>query len=202
MGFEGVSAGAGDFSQYEIEKLQILPLLFQTGYLTVRELDGRKYTLGDPNREVSETLAERLLETYSGKDSLGGTVFRMRDALEQGDAEEFCRLVSGVFDAVQYPLIKKAEAYFHSIFFLIVKLLGFEIESEVLTSRGRMDAVVKTEKHIYIMEFKLGLSAKVAVQQIKDKGYAKAYSLDPRPITIIGIAYDPDKKEVAEVLIE
>lgn len=92
--------------------------------------------------------------------------------------------------------VDKTEKYFHSLFYLVLKIIGYIIDAEVLTIKGRIDAVVKTDDNIFIIEFKINQSAKKAIQQIKDNKYADKYSDDKRPIILLGINFDTENKSV------
>ncbi len=87
------------------------------------------------------------------------------------------------------------------MFYLVMKLIGFEIETEILTIDGRIDAVVKTDDHIYIIEFKINQAAKTAIKQIRDKKYADKYKSDSRKTKLLGINFDTDKKKIDDYII-
>ena len=94
--------------------------------------------------------------------------------------------------------IKEAESYCHSLIHLVFHYLGLYTESEVNTNDGRLDCVVKTPTHIYVIEFKLNKSAEEAMQQIKDKGYAEKYRADPRETVLVGVNFSSELKTVEE----
>ncbi|MBI4647826.1 MAG: PD-(D/E)XK nuclease domain-containing protein [Bacteroidia bacterium] len=122
-------------------------------------------------------------------------------SLNNNDIEKFIHLLKILFKGITYPLIDDKENYYHSIFYLVIKLLGFDIETEVLTSDGRIDAVIKTDNHIYIVEFKLG-TAREAIDQIKKKQYAMKYANEKKEIIQVGIGFDTDKKNIGDFIIE
>ena len=97
--------------------------------------------------------------------------------------------------------IEKREAYYHTIIYLILRMLGLQISVEVEINRGRLDAIVKTDKYIYIMEFKMG-TAEEAIKQIEDREYYKPYMSDDREIILLGVAFDKNKKNISEYLIK
>ena len=103
-----------------------------------------------------------------------------------------------------FPLLKgKKEDFYHAIVHLHFRYLGMmNMDSEVCTSDGRMDAVVKTATHIYILEFKINKSAEVALQQIKDKAYPEKYLIENKEIVMIGINFDTRKKGIKDWLLE
>ena len=109
-------------------------------------------------------------------------VIQLAEAFNANDIEQVITLIKSIFKNIPAQIfIKKAEAYYHSLIYLVFFYLGQYTDAEVNTNDGRLDCVVKTPAHIYILEFKLDKSADEALQQIKDKGYADKYAADPRP---------------------
>jgi len=94
------------------------------------------------------------------------------------------------------------EKYYQTIFFTVFKLIGAMIEAETSTNIGRIDAVVKTETDIFIFEFKLHGSAEEAMAQIREKEYAAPYRDDPRTVTLVGAAFNPDTRNLGAWLVE
>ncbi len=111
-------------------------------------------------------------------------------------------MINVLFKGISYTIVDNKEKYFHSIFYIIVKLLGFTIETEVMTIDGRIDAIVSTEDYIYIIEFKAGQDAMKALHQIKDKGYHQKYSGDKRKNTLMGINFNIDRKTIDDYVVE
>ena len=93
-----------------------------------------------------------------------------------------------------------SEKYFHSLFYLVLKIIGYNIDAEVLTISGRIDAVVKTDDNIFILEFKINQSAKKAIKQIKDKKYAEKYLDDKRQIILLGINFETEDKKIDDYI--
>lgn len=186
------------FSAFEIDNIDPLTLLFQTGYVTikgtVRNLGETWYLLDFPNREVSSGFNTYLLNRYSGQQPTGGVRFvsEIANALLKGDLERMHTVMEVFFAGIPYPAHKKNEATFQAIFFALFRLLGEYIEAESCTENGRIDAVVRTEKAVYLFEFKMD-KKKTALAQIKQKEYFKKYLLDQREIYIIGVNFDSQK---------
>ena len=186
------------FSAFEIDNIDPLTLLLQTGYVTikgtVRNLGETWYKLDFPNKEVSSAFNAYLLNRYSGQKPTGGVKFvsEIANALLKGDLDRMHTAMEVFFAGIPYPAHRKNEATFQAIFFALFRLLGEYIEAESFTARGRIDAVVKTEKAIYLFEFKLD-KKKTALTQIKQKEYFKPYLLDQREIHIIGVNFDSEK---------
>jgi len=194
------TVSASVLDKYEIEDISIVPLLFQTGYLTIKEFDllDRLYTLDYPNREVARAFSVHLLANMNGGKTVqtDALLNQMVRALRKDDIEKFLQLFSGLLKGIAYPIAKADESYFHSAFYLTARLLGFYIDCEIMTIDGRIDAVVKTENSIYIMEFKTG-NTKKAIEQIREKGYHEKYTDDPRRKLLIGIDFDAENKKLA-----
>ncbi len=192
------------FSTYEIETLSILPLLFQTGYLTIKEYEPtrRLYRLGYPNFEVEEAFLTYLLAEFNERERSFNDNFlwKLTDALESHQLERFFTILSVFFANVPYDIQIRQEKYYQTIFYLIFKLIGTVIDVEVRTNSGRMDAVIRLPEQVYIFEFKLDGSAQAALQQIVADGYAEKYRLEERPVTLIGVNFDSSSRQMSEWL--
>jgi hypothetical protein len=150
------------FESNDPDKMETVQLLFQTGYLTVKKKerdpfgDTFEYTLGIPNREVQESLMSHLFAGYSGYSALETEPMRnrLRRHLLDCDEEGFCRDMQAMFAHIPYQLHIPREAYYHSLLLLWLKLLGFEVEGEVSTDKGRIDAVWTWRNHAVVAELK------------------------------------------------
>ena len=186
------------FSAFEIDNIDPLTLLFQTGYVTIKgtvqNLGETWYLLDFPNKEVSSAFNAYLLNRYSGQKQTGGVKFvsEIANALLKGDLERMHKVMEVFFAGIPYPAHKKNESTFQAIFFALFRLLGEYIDAESATDNGRIDAVIQTEKAIYLFEFKMD-KKKTALTQIKQKEYFKKYLLDQREIHIIGVNFDSQK---------
>jgi len=194
------------FSTYELEHLSIVPLLFQTGYLTIKDYDPQRriYTLAYPNMEVEDAFLVHLLGAFSERDRglNEDYLWRLIDALEAHDLEQFFAILQVFFANVPYDIHLKHEKYYQTIFYLIFKLLGLRIDAEVHTNQGRIDAVAELDNHIYLFEFKLDKSAEEALQQIKDHDYARKYRLKEKAMTLVGANFDSKERKVTKWLHE
>jgi len=188
------------FSTYELEQLAIAPLLFQTGYLTIKEYDHtrRLYTLSYPNQEVENAFLAYLLGAFSERDrSLNDDyLWKLIDALEANQPKQFFTIINIFFANIPYNIHLKHEKYYQSLFFLIFKLLGSRIEVEVSTNEGRIDAVIEIIDRIFLFEFKLDSTADEALTQIKDNHYYEKYLLHGKPLTLLGANFDSAKRKV------
>ena len=196
------------FSAYEPEYLEPLPLLVQTGYLTIKDVKiigrSRQYRLGFPNYEIKESFSMWLAKSFCARpqEELNSALNRMLQALEAGDVDTMLENLKTFFDKVPNSISLKHEKYYQTIFFTAFTLIGAMTEAEVSTSIGHIDAVVKTKTDIFIFEFKLLGTAAEAMAQIHKKRYADPYRQDGRLITLIGAAFDIKERNLDHWLIE
>jgi Predicted AAA-ATPase/PD-(D/E)XK nuclease superfamily len=199
--FEEVEIGSNALSAYDIEKLQLIPLMFQTGYLTIKSYSemGGVYTLTYPNKEVRKSYIENLMAAYSHDDLGFGIVYvdKIRQFLERGEIGKVEGILNTIFKSLPYELWQKEnEHFYHAIIHLTFTLLGVYVQSEVQTSDGRMDALIMMKDYIYCIEFKLDKSADEAIQQIKDKGYLTPFAHENRKRIAIGLNFSTSTKKV------
>ncbi len=190
------------FSTYDIENLDIIPLLFQTGYLTIKEYEDRfqTYTLSYPNYEVKRSFMTYLLHAYSETNLAfsSSSLKKLSMALFHNDLEQFFDTLNSFLATIDYMLHIKQEKYYQTIFYLIFRLIGLEIHAEVRTNQGRIDAVVETEDAVFIFEFKLDKSAAIALAQIKEKKYFAPYLLKEKPLYLVGVNFNMETREITE----
>lgn len=170
-----------------------LPLIYQSGYLTVKDYDQdfQSYRLGFPNLEVERGFTRFLIPYYTSLTPLQGPSFIanfVKDVLA-GRVEQFMQRLDSLFADGDYQIVGDAELYFQNAVWIIFKLVGLYTEVEHHTSNGRIDLLIKTSDYIYIVEFKLDKSAEEALRQIEDKQYAKPFEHDDRTIYKIGVNF-------------
>jgi len=145
---------------FEIEKMQIEPLLFQSGYLTVKELLPGKgvsvYRVDMPNYEVREAFYLNIVSGFTEQSEVQAeSVYRkMLTSLNAGNLQDMLTQLKSLFASIPYNLHVDAEAYYHSIFYAVMNVLGFSMDAEVATSKGRVDAILELENNVYVMEFR------------------------------------------------
>ena len=182
---------------FDIHKMKIVPLMFQTGYLTVGERrfrgDSESYVLRMPNLEVKEAFYLSIIEEFTeNEDNTEAAYWQIKDSLKTGDLDSILLVLKSLFASIPYQLHIRREAYYHSIFIALMNVLGFQCNAEVSTATGRIDAVLELDDKVYIVEFKYNdcpqdatpeekaeMFKKALVEgivQIKDKGYSKKYS--------------------------
>ena len=185
---------------YELENLAVLPLLFQTGYLTIKEYDKTfmTYILGYPNFEVENSFQYSLLCSYS-ETQVEGYLIDLIRALRNDDFETFFDTLRIFFANIPYDLQIKKEKYYQTVFYLIFSLIGLKVEAEVKTNKGRIDAVI-IDKDIYIFEFKFDGDKDQALNQIKDKKYFEKYQGAGKEIYLFGVEFAD--RNVGEWVVE
>lgn len=203
---ENTNSSTSILDKYDFTDIRFDSLLFQTGYLTIDTLNitNGRIKLNYPNREVAEAFSEHIVATLSnaGFSKTENLLFDIGESFTNNEMDKFIKYLNTLFKNIPYSLIDDKEKYFHSLFYLVMKMVGFEIDAEILTIDGRIDAVVKTDNTIYIIEFKINQSAQKAIQQIKDKKYLEKYSADKRKISLLGINFDTDKKRVDDFILK
>jgi predicted DNA-binding protein YlxM (UPF0122 family) len=203
---EKLEIGATSFSTYEIDKLSILPLLYQTGYLTIKSYDRESghYELGYPNWEVEMAFLESLLVCFSKVDEpvQNDFIFKMVAALKKQSFADFFQLLKGFLASIPYDLHMSGEKYYQNIFYFVFNLVGLRLNAEVHTNRGRIDAVIEGKDTILIFELKVDKSAQEALEQIKTKGYAEPYKPQQKAIFLIGINFNSAERTVSEYVVE
>jgi hypothetical protein len=181
------------FSTFDVENLRVPPLLFQTGYLTIKGYDPELmlFTLGYPNFEVENAFLQYLVDRFSSVslDLTASHLNRMVKALQASDLETFFTTLRAFFADIDYDLHIQNEKYYQTIFYLVFTLIGLRIQAEVKTSEGRADAVIETDQAVYIFEFKLYDTKEDAMQQIKDRKYAQKYQGGDRTIHLVGVEF-------------
>ena len=177
-----------------------IPLLYQSGYLTIKDYDPEfgTYLLGFPNQEVGRGFTRFLIPYYSRLKANQGQLFvaKFVKELRAGKTEAFMQRLESLFAQGDYQVMGDAELYFQNVCWVIFRMIGFYTEVERHTSDGRMDMVIQTQDYIYIFEFKLDKSADEALRQIEDKQYAKPFEHDGRKIYKIGINFSTKTRRI------
>jgi len=179
-----------------IDRLLVSSLLFQTGYLTIKEIlyeDEPVYILDIPNNEVRKIFDMHILITFTEDSNIRADIAKteIQKALQTGDLQIMLDMLRGLFASIPYNLQIRREAYYHSVFYAVMNVLGFDIDAEVSVSKGKVDAVLELSDKVYIIEFKYSDCEPKAspeekrklfdeildkgMKQIKDRGYHKKY---------------------------
>ncbi|HMR86757.1 MAG TPA: AAA family ATPase [Saprospiraceae bacterium] len=192
---------------FDIDALDTIPILFQTGYLTIVGKDEilDDFILSYPNKEVKQAYLERLTDHYIGaiNYSSKNILDHLLKALRTKDEAKLTKAINDAFAHIPYPLWQKEnEHFYHAIIHLLFSLLGVYIHSEVHTKDGRADAIILFEDHAYCLEFKLDKTAEIALQQAKDKKYLEAYRNKVSHLYIIAINFESKNKKVEGLIWE
>ena len=184
-----------------------LPVLYQSGYLTIKDYDREldAYTLGFPNREVRKGFADCLYQYVAHKQGqsdmeknalqLAYMRFRRDDVLPP-----FIEALQTFFASVPYYLEQdnRNEHYYHAMLYTLLTSFGADVRCEEPMAKGRSDLTLKMPKGIYVIELKYDKSADEALRQIDQKGYARKYALDGRPVTKVGLAFSSAERNITE----
>ena len=201
---EKVTADSALLNSADVNQLSALSLLFQTGYLTVKKSElavtGKTFELSYPNYEVAQAFQQHLLADYLETDldriqsSLLGD---FQQTLRAKDIDGFITLLKAIFATIPSHLFLPQEAYYHSIVYLTLRLLGFTIVAERMTNIGRIDAVLELSEVVYILEFKMS-SGQVALEQIRTMQYAQPYLGGSKSVILLGIAFDKTSRTIGD----
>ena len=194
----------GNISAFDINPIA---LLYQTGYLTIKGYDrtSRLYTLGYPNKEVETGLMDTVLNTYGNISDSRILVSKLRSFLEKGEAVKFVMTLKAFFANIPYDLrrnLERYENYYHTIFYVLVQLIGMDVEAEYHTSEGSIDILIKTKSYIYIIELKINGTAEDALTQINEKRYSEPFSTDGRRLIKMGIGFALESHAIDSYIIE
>ena len=191
------------FSAYELDCLDITGLLWQTGYLTIKDVrcdeDGMQYRLDFPDKEVQATFSRRLIESFAGErknDESWVMARQFRTAIREDDLPRFMTLFQSFLAKISYELHIPHEKYYQTIFFIVFKFLDASVEAESCTNEGRIDAYIRTAKKVYIFEFKLNKTAENAIDQIMDRRYYEKFQNGGLPIVLVGVNFDSSKGRI------
>ena len=204
---DGSEAGADDFDAPTENMHSVLPLFYQSGYLTIKAYDPilSNYTLGYPNEEVKVGLMHALLPFYVVKDPVEARTAagKMYLALRKDDIDEALEAARAFFAAIPYQEgtlqdAPTSEGHFTAMLYVMFSFLNQYVYSQVRTAKGRMDILMKTDTTIYVMELKLDGTVEEALRQIDDKGYAIPYEADGRRIVKVGIRFSSEERTITE----
>lgn len=208
---DGSEAGADDFDAPTENMHSVLPLFYQSGYLTIKGYDPilSNYTLGYPNEEVKVGLMHALLPFYVVKDPVEARTAagKMYLALRKDDIGEALEAARAFFAGIPYQEgtlqdAPTSEGHFTAMLYVMFSFLNVYVYTQVRTAKGRMDILMKTDTTIYVMELKLDGTVEEALRQIDNKGYAIPYEADGRRIVKVGIRFSSEERTITEWKIE
>ncbi|MFT6150509.1 MAG: hypothetical protein ACJAUH_003214 [Saprospiraceae bacterium] len=205
------------FNSFSLEHLDIVGLLYQTGYLTIKEatygVSGSKYVLGYPNIEVRHSMIYNLTQAYAYKTKsvVSSAMVNMLSGMEEGDVKTFIKQLKIILSDISYhlhprktnkketeaeTLFKMWEGYFQTIIYLVTSYMDMVVQSEVTKHKGRLDLIAQTEDFIYLMEFKLDGTSTDAIEQIKNRKYAAAYENSSKKVFLVGVNFSKEERNV------
>ena len=208
-----VELNEAGIEMYRADAKNPLPILFQAGYLTIKEYiaEANMYRLGFPNDEVRYGFLENLLPSYSSlrSDETGASVWEFVKDVRAGNVDSFMERMQSIIAGVPYDnlpddKLKLREQNYQTAVYLIFKLMGQFVQTEIHCAKGRADCIVHTKDTIYIFEFKLmsAGSADDAIAQIKEKGYASQFKADGKKIILVGSSFDKAERTIGEWKVE
>ena len=184
------------------ERLEsITPLMYQSGYLTIKDYDRDSdlYTLGIPNNEVRVGLMSSLLPVYTSKP--GGwksLVGQMKKLITLDDMDGALKWLQTFLDTVPYCDNANSEGHYQQMLYIIFSLMGHYLDVEVHTAKGRVDLVLHAPQALYIIEIKLNKSAEAAMEQIELKQYDKRFSLLNLPVVKVGVNFSTEERNITD----
>lgn len=207
---DDIFAFASSFDRPTDDMTDALPLLYQSGYLTIKKFDPMTngYYLGIPNKEVRAGLMENLLPLYTSKtdgQSLGFAA-QFYQSLLMGDIDKAMEQMKAYFASIPYPDggkevladMQKSEYYYETILYIVLSLMNVAVLTQVKSCRGRADAVLFSPHAIFVFEIKINKPASAALKQIDDKGYMIPYSADGRKLYKIGVSFSTKTRTVED----
>ena len=200
-------------NEYRADAKAPIPILFQSGYLTIKEYieEVNMYRLGFPNDEVRYGFLKNLFPSYSSlrPDETGVSIWKFVEDIRAGNVDSFMERMQAIIAGVPYDNLPKdklklREQNYQTAVYLIFKLMGQFIETEIHCAKGRADCIVHTKDTIYIFEFKLmsAGSADDAIAQIKEKGYVAQFKAEGKKIILIGSSFDEEERTIGEWKME
>ena len=198
-------ASEDEITDYRPDNPDIVPLLYQSGYLTLKEYDERyeSFSLCYPNEEVKYGFTQSLTPVYLNSDKPLDVRNFCRD-IDMANTDSLRDRFTALFANLPYPAKPSdsvLERDFQNVVYLVFLLLGQFVKVEQHSAKGRADCIVETEEYVYIFEFKRDGTAESALSQIDSQGYAKPYEADSRRIVKIGAVFSSEERTLSEWLV-
>ena len=196
-----------EFIDYKADVEQPLPMIYQSGYLTIKDYDMEfnTFLLDFPNNEVKNGFLTAVASSYlKPSEDTGGWIRDVVRTLRTGDTDRLCSLFTSFLSSIPYTMRRKddereRERYFQYTFYLIFRLISvYTVYVEKQQSHGRVDCVLETPQYVYIFEFKLDGTAEEALRQIEEKGYAGEYASDTRTLYKIGASFSSETGTIGD----
>ena len=179
-----------------------VPLLYQSGYITIKDYNKMLdlYTLDIPNKEVRLGLMESLLPYYVNNKTPEATtmVAYLFYDIQNGDMDAALHRLQEFLSTIPYCDNTRFEGHYQQVFYIIFSLLGYYVDVEVRTPRGRVDIVLRTKTTLYVMELKLDKSAGEAMEQIDLKNYPERFALCGLPVVKVAVSFDSERCTIGD----
>ena len=190
------------FRKYDADNMEALPILYQSGYLTISDYDEdrNRFTLDYPNLEVRSSFADFLLQQYLKvpEARARALINTLPDALEDGDIEEAMNAIRQCIASIPYDIIQEKENFYQLAIHLMFTMLGLSCRSEVRIAAGRIDTLVETKNFVYCFEFKLDGTAEEALAQIDAKEYLLPWEVSGKKLFKVGVDFEHEKRNIGE----
>ena len=199
------------FNSYDVDKIPLLPVLYDTGYLTIAEVREKRirqfdYILDYPNDEVRISFLEQFVDdAFNLKVEANNYVRMLTDCLHLDNLDQFIETIKTFFAEIPYDIQspnRNTEAYYQSLIYCLLKLVGYDTYAEERTNKGRIDLVVEGTSSIYIFEMKVDASAQEAIAQIKKRGYAEKYRLADKKLLMVGLSFSSAERNLTQFEVE
>ena len=195
------------FTAFAPAEFSIIALMYQTGYLTIKDTEkiGLEtfYRIGFPNYEVKQSFYRRLISSFNNENYIGDSLYlNLIKAIKSNDIDKMMSVIDSYLAGIPNNIQIENEKYFQTVFFCIFSLIGASISAEVCTSDGRIDAVIDNCDNVYIFEFKLNKSGRIAMKQIMQKEYYKKYEHSEKKITLVGANFSFETRRLSKWTIK
>jgi hypothetical protein len=202
---DNIETSISRLGNMDVGKIELTPLLFQTGYLTIVEkveknIESEEFKISSPNKDVRISFLTHLLKDFS--DENPRLINNITNAVKENNIDEVLRGIKNIFAGVPYNNFDYTNEYsYHALIHVIFILILDNIGAQIQTNRGRIDEVIETDHYIYIFEFKMG-DAKKALAQIHEKKYYEKYEIKKKDIVLIGVSFSKKERNIKDWIIE
>ena len=201
---EGFYAGIRSFDTPTETAESPIPVLYQSGYLTIKDYDDGEYLLGFPNEEVRVGFLDGLIPYYThiGCEENRTFIRKISRALKNHDIDAAMQEMKKFFAKIPYNAEKQDENHYKTVFYLVFTLItDFNVQTEQCTANGRIDLLVETRDAVFLFEFKLHGTAEEALRQIDEKGYAIQYENGSKKLYKIGACFDEELRTLKDWVV-
>ena len=202
---EGSMARSTEFDAPTEKMKSVLPLFYQSGYLTIKDYDRDTdtYTLGYPNNEVYQGMMDALAPYYvwDNTNATTNSIVEMYRALRAGDLDGMLQRLKVFLSSIPYAEGANTEGHFRQLLYVVFSLMGRYLLTEVRTAIGRIDVVWQSRTDVYVFELKMDQPAQKALEQIDEKGYMLPFAYDGRQLHKIGLSFSTKTRTIEEWVI-